>query len=126
MSPRLSATLQVLMNGQLVGRLRSSAQGVLRFAYDPVWLSSENRRPISLSLPLAGREYAGGGVENFFDNLLPDSQPIRNRLQARVRGRLSPVLRFARPYRQGLCRCIAIASRRGRGRCADHQCHAGN
>lgn len=84
MSPRLSATLQVLMNGQLVGRLRSSAQGVLRFAYDPVWLSSENRRPISLSLPLAGREYAGGGVENFFDNLLPDSQPIRNRLQARV------------------------------------------
>jgi serine/threonine-protein kinase HipA len=35
-------------------------------------------------MPLAGREYSGLVVENYFDNLLPDSLPLRNRLQARV------------------------------------------
>lgn len=84
MSPPRSSRLQVLMNGQLVGWLHSTVQRVLRFAYDGSWLNSAHSRPISLSLPLAEREYTDGVVENFFDNLLPDSQPIRNRLQARV------------------------------------------
>lgn len=79
-----SSTLKVLMNGQLVGHLRGDSRGVLTFAYTESWLSSENRRPISLSMPLAGRQYSGHTVENFFDNLLPDSQPIRSRLQARI------------------------------------------
>ena len=35
-------------------------------------------------MPLAGRAYSGLIVENYFDNLLPDSLPLRNRLQARV------------------------------------------
>lgn len=76
--------LQVLMNGHLVGRLSNSARGVLSFDYDQSWLDFERRRSISLSMPLTNRGYSGLIVENYFDNLLPDSQPIRNRLQARV------------------------------------------
>jgi serine/threonine-protein kinase HipA len=79
------AILQVLMNGILVGKLESAVNGILTFSYDPGWLDSELRRPISLSLPLAGRQYTGPVVENYFDNLLPDSMPIRSRLQARTR-----------------------------------------
>ena len=78
------AVLQVLMNGRLVGRLHNSAHGVLSFQYDHAWLDFAGRRAISLSMPLAGRAYSGRIVENYFDNLLPDSQPLRNRLQARV------------------------------------------
>ncbi len=48
------------------------------------WLSHERRGAISLSLPLTSQVYSGQLVENYFDNLLPDSHPIRNRLQARV------------------------------------------
>ena len=74
----------MLMNGLLVGWLRNSARGVLSFHYDQSWLEFEGRRSISLSIPLAVREFSGLIVENYFDNLLPDSQPLRNRLQARV------------------------------------------
>lgn len=84
MLSRRTSVLQVLMNGRLVGWLHSSARGVLSFAYDQSWLNFDGRRPISLSLPLAGREYVGLTVENYFDNLLPDSLSIRSRLQARV------------------------------------------
>ncbi len=84
MAMKRSVELKVLMNGYLVGRLRSSYRGALSFVYDKSWLISDNRRPISLSLPISDREYHGPTVDNFFDNLLPDSMPIRNRLQARV------------------------------------------
>jgi len=84
MNSKRTAVLQVLMNGHLVGRLSNSTRGVLSFDYDQSWLEFERRRPISLSMPLAGNGYSGLIVENYFDNLLPDSQPIRNRLLARV------------------------------------------
>jgi serine/threonine-protein kinase HipA len=84
MNSKRIAVLQVLMNGRPVGRLSNSTRGVLSFDYDQSWLEFERRRPISLSMPLAGHGYSGLIVENYFDNLLPDSQPIRNRLLARV------------------------------------------
>lgn len=71
--------LKVVMNGQLVGHLHAARRGLLTFSYAESWLSSEVGRPISLSMPLAGRQFSGQVVENFFDNLLPDSQPIRGR-----------------------------------------------
>lgn len=79
-----SRQLKVLMNGELVGILASSSKGVLSFTYDQSWLEHEGRRVISLSMPLTSQVYSGPVVENYFDNLLPDSQPIRNRLQTRV------------------------------------------
>lgn len=81
--PRITADLHLFMNGQRVGRLTRTAVGQLRFEYGEDWLQSELRRPLSLSMPLSQRVYLGDVVENFFDNLLPDSQPIRSRIQAR-------------------------------------------
>lgn len=68
------------MNGELVGWLSCSSIGILRFVYDESWLVDDKRRTVSLSLPLSSQAYSGQVVEDYFDNLLPDSQPIRNRL----------------------------------------------
>ncbi|WP_392536866.1 type II toxin-antitoxin system HipA family toxin [Legionella sp. 227] len=76
-------TLYVLMNGILVGMLEKTPQGGLRFTYHHDWLNQAGSRPISLSLPLINPTYSGDVVYNFFDNLLPDNQQIRARIQAR-------------------------------------------
>ncbi len=78
-----SLSLFVSMNGESVGLLKRSSTGNLEFSYSRVWLESEKCRPISLSIPLGTTVYSGERVENFFDNLLPDSQTLRNRIQAR-------------------------------------------
>jgi serine/threonine-protein kinase HipA len=80
---RHRAELFVFMNGMRVGQLTRAFNGMLGFSYDAKWLANESRRPLSLSMPLSAQAYTGGMVENFFDNLLPDGQPIRNRIQRR-------------------------------------------
>jgi len=87
--PRITADLFLFMNGQKAGCLTRTAAGQLRFEYGEEWLQSESRRPLSLSMPLSHRIHSGDVVENFFDNLLPDSQPIRSRIQARFGARSS-------------------------------------
>jgi serine/threonine-protein kinase HipA len=78
---RLKAELFAYMNGEKVGTLTRAANGRLNFSYDKTWLKSGSGRPLSLSMPLAEEVYTDDKVENYFDNLLPDSQPIRNRIQ---------------------------------------------
>lgn len=78
---RLSADLFVFMNGEKVGRLTRTATGRFEFRYDQQWFESPLRRPLSLSLPLSPEPHSGDLVESFFDNLLPDNQAIRNRIQ---------------------------------------------
>lgn len=75
--------LYVYMNDIQVGVLSRQSTGKLSFMYDPAWLALEVARPISLSMPLIDLSYEGNIVENFFDNLLPDSDLIRRRIQAR-------------------------------------------
>lgn len=76
--------LSVWMNGEHVGEWRRSSGGAQEFAYAESWLTSDLVRPISLSLPLrpATKPYRRA-VEEFFDNLLPDSRTIRERIQRR-------------------------------------------
>ncbi len=80
---RQRAELFAYMNGEKVGTLTRAANDRLEFTYDKSWLASSSGRPLSLSMPLTHQAYAGDTVESFFDNLLPDSQPIRNRIQRR-------------------------------------------
>lgn len=87
--PRITADLHLFMNGQRVGCLTRTTVGQLRFEYVAEWLQSAVRRPLSFSMPLSQRVFSGEVVENFFENLLPDSQPIRNRIQARFSARSS-------------------------------------
>lgn len=73
--------LNVAMNDRLVGYLRKHANGSISFTYDKNWLLTDGARAISLSLPLQEHTYYGDAVYNFFDNLLPDSPAIRERIQ---------------------------------------------
>jgi serine/threonine-protein kinase HipA len=71
------------MNGNLVGSLVRQSSGLLGFTYNGEWLQDKNACPISLSMPLAETAYYGDNVLDFFDNLLPDNESIRKRIQKR-------------------------------------------
>ncbi|WP_343437253.1 type II toxin-antitoxin system HipA family toxin [Enterobacter roggenkampii] len=75
--------LTVALNGIIVGTLEKTAGGEMSFYYQRDWLERAGSRAISLSMPLREERYRGEIVYNFFDNLLPDSEQIRSRIQAR-------------------------------------------
>lgn len=76
-----SRSLSVWSNGERVGIWSIPARGETQFLYDKSWRESAVGRPLSLSLPYTGDQpMRGDVVRDFFDNLLPDSEPIRKRL----------------------------------------------
>lgn len=76
-----SRSLSVWSNGERVGTWTIPARGETQFLYDKAWRASAVGRPLSLSLPYTGDQpLRGDVVRDFFDNLLPDSEPIRKRL----------------------------------------------
>jgi len=79
--------LDIWMNGEYVGAWVWTRTGVPALRYDDAWLRSPNVRALSLSLPIphGEKELRGPAVENYFDNLLPDSDRIRERLRRRFR-----------------------------------------
>ena len=79
-----SPSLAVWMNGVRVGTwVRDRRTDV--FTYDPGWIDSPAGRAISLSLPFlpGNAAHKGEVVAHYFENLLPDSDAIRARLQSR-------------------------------------------
>lgn len=76
--------LDIFLNGKHVGRLTRQASGAIDFAYDQGWLDWEHAIPVSLSLPLRETRFLGDRVTAVFENLLPDSRPIRTRVAERV------------------------------------------
>src|SRR5688572_19089560 len=85
MPKRKARELAVWANGVPVGAWRWPTRGPMEFQYDATWLEAPEARPLSLSLPLTidRAPLRGGAVEAYFDNLLPDSEAIRRRLQDR-------------------------------------------
>ena len=79
------------MNGVRAGEWAIAPQGYDELTYDPAWLQSQRARPLSLSLPLQSAPIRASAVGAYFDNLLPDSESIRKRIQA---------LRFPLKYMQ--------------------------
>ncbi|ENM7040485.1 HipA domain-containing protein [Escherichia coli] len=75
------------MNNQRVGELTKLANGAHTFKYAPEWLASRYARPLSLSLPLQRGNITSDAVFNFFDNLLPDSPIVRDRIVKRYHAR---------------------------------------
>lgn len=79
--------LYLWMNGEFVGTwtLRPAVGDVL--LYDSDWVNSRHGRALSLSLPFTpGNEpHRGILVRNYFENLLPDSRDIRDRVARRFR-----------------------------------------
>jgi serine/threonine-protein kinase HipA len=81
----VSQGLAVWMNGELVGTW-SVDRGSHRLTYDKAWLASPRRRSLSLSLPITSAlEIRGPVVANYFDNLLPDNEKIRERIARRYK-----------------------------------------
>lgn len=78
------ATLVVWSNGQQVGAW--AVHGAEhRFQYADAWIASPEGRRLSLSLPFTpgNTAHRGAVVRNYFDNLLPDHEGIRQRLQGK-------------------------------------------
>jgi len=75
--------LFVWMNGIKVGIWSISTNGVHEFQYENTWLHHNQTRPVSLSIPLGEGAIRGTVVSSFFDNLLPDSTEIRQRIRSR-------------------------------------------
>lgn len=83
--PARARSLAVWMNGERVGTWLLPARGPQQFSYAESWLNSSQFRPLSLSLPagLGASPLSGNAVASWFDHLLPDSDAIRRRAQAR-------------------------------------------
>ena len=79
--------LSLWANGQRVGTWRIPTRGPMELRYDEAWMRSPLGRPLSRSLPFGVDTTAlrGDRVQNYFDNLLPDSETIRRRIAARFR-----------------------------------------
>ena len=73
--------LNLWLNGTPVAYWDASA-GTSSLTYFDAWIEDEAGRPLSLSMPFKphGGAYRGPLVQNYFDNLLPDSEPIRRRM----------------------------------------------
>jgi serine/threonine-protein kinase HipA len=78
--------LILYMNGDLVGTWRLTPKGE-ELQYANSWLESPRRRPISLKFPLTpdAELYSGIQVHDYFENLLPDTKAIRERLAQRFK-----------------------------------------
>ena len=76
--------LGLWMNGYFVGTWSMQAGGDV-LQYDSQWVGSPLRRPLSLSLPFTpgNRPHKGDAVRFYFENLLPDSKEIRERVARR-------------------------------------------
>ncbi|HEV3425869.1 MAG TPA: type II toxin-antitoxin system HipA family toxin [Paraburkholderia sp.] len=74
------------MNGLPVGYWETTRNGE-RLVYRDDWIDDPQGRPLSLSLPFTpgNQPYGGEVVADYFDNLLPDSEPIRRRIATRYR-----------------------------------------
>jgi serine/threonine-protein kinase HipA len=73
------------MNGELVGSLKKLSNGAHSFQYDRSWVNNDKARPLSLSLKLQLPSITSDAVINYFDNLLPDSPKVRERIVTRYK-----------------------------------------
>jgi len=90
------------MNGAFVGTWSLHPTKGDTLQYDQAWRDSPHGRPLSLSLPFlpANAAHIGEKVRAYFENLLPDSQDIRDRI--------------ARRYQSGSTDAFALLTQIGR------------
>lgn len=84
MIKRKVRSLTIWMNAELVGYWRIKS-GMDELQYADEWVANPRGRPLSLSLPFApgNQPIKGDKVSFYFDNLLPDSRDIRERMARR-------------------------------------------
>lgn len=80
-------TLVTWMNNERVGELTKQANGAHTFRYYDEWIRNPYGRPLSLSLPVQLGLMTSDAVFNYFDNLLPDSPGVRDRIVKRYQAK---------------------------------------
>ena len=80
-------SLYLWMNGNFVGTWSMKARVGETLQYDNSWITSEYGRPLSLSLPFTpgNQPHQGEVVRAYFENLLPDSKDILERVARRFK-----------------------------------------
>jgi serine/threonine-protein kinase HipA len=80
-------SLGLWMNGAFVGTWSLAPNAPDTLQYDPAWTRSEQGRALSLSLPFTpgNAPHRGDKIHAYFENLLPDSKDIRERIARRYR-----------------------------------------
>lgn len=74
--------LRVLIDEEEIGSLHQGAAGKLRFVYDDAWRNRVDAVPLSLSMPLTGKEYPHKVIEPYLWNLLPDREDTLRQIAA--------------------------------------------
>jgi serine/threonine-protein kinase HipA len=80
---RKERILDVYVGTSCVGTLTRSSSGATAFRYASGWLASDKAFPISLSMPLSDKAWAGDAANAYFDGLLPDDKKVRETIAAR-------------------------------------------
>lgn len=80
-----SRSLGLWMNGEKVGKWIIHPGNGHTLQYDETWVASARGRPLSLSLPFVpgNTPHKGTAVQTYFENLLPDTREIRERIARR-------------------------------------------
>lgn len=79
----LTRELAVWVNGEHAAIWRFPPRGPSELQYISSWIQFPEGRPLSLSLPFSmdNAPIKGSAVDNYFENLLPDSDAIRQRIR---------------------------------------------
>ncbi len=72
-------TLQVYLDGTLIGHAEQSSHGSLSFSYDDEYAATADPTPLSLSLPILSNRHRDKAVRAYLEGLLPDSEGARQR-----------------------------------------------
>lgn len=72
-------TLQVYLDGTVIGMVTQSNHGYLSFSYDDEYTVTANPTPLSLSLPILSNRHRDKAVRAYLEGLLPDSEGARQR-----------------------------------------------
>ncbi|MEQ9299807.1 MAG: HipA N-terminal domain-containing protein [Cyclobacteriaceae bacterium] len=63
---------EIYFKGELAGILTQLDNGCFTYEYDDLWMSDNNKPPISLTLPKKKKEYKSNHLFPFFYNMLPE------------------------------------------------------
>jgi serine/threonine-protein kinase HipA len=72
----MSASLGVVMNGNVIGHVTRDTSGRVAFEYDDSWRHMRDAIPLSLSMPLTRARHGHDVVDPFLWGLLPDNEKI--------------------------------------------------
>ena len=68
----MTRAAKILVNNVLAGILNESLEGEFIFIYDQNYLTDEDNKPISLTLPKRSEPFVAVSLFPFFDGLIPE------------------------------------------------------